>query len=76
MQKADKGYKRFSLDQTVGLCHTGFVLSCSKTVKDASGNITELHVTAQPVGSTQKPKGFIHWVSKPVEIEIRLYERL
>lgn len=75
-QKADKGYKRFALDQSVGLCHTGLVLTCTKSVTDTAGRVIELHVIAQPVSPSLKPKGFIHWVSKPIEIEIRLYERL
>lgn len=44
--------------------------------KDASGKVTELEVTCAATDSAEKPKAFIHWVSQPLECEVRLYERL
>ena len=36
----------------------------------------ELKVKVLPVDSVAKPKAFIHWVSDPVEVEVRMYKRL
>ena len=60
------------------------IIKCDSVVKDASGNVTELHCTAdletRASGSntTKKVKGTIQWVSadKAVEAEVRLYDRL
>ena len=46
---------------------TGYVLT----------DISEIDVECIPVNEyPKKPKAFIHWVGNPVEIEVRLYERL
>jgi glutaminyl-tRNA synthetase len=38
---------------------------------------TEIDVECCPVDKVdKKPKAFIHWVSNPINIEVRLYERL
>ena len=40
-------------------------------------DISEIDVECIPVNEyPKKPKAFIHWVGNPVEIEVRLYERL
>ncbi|CAG7815652.1 unnamed protein product, partial [Allacma fusca] len=75
-EKSIKGYKRFAADQTVGLRHAGVVLKCEKIIKDDAGDITELLVSCLPITQTEKPKGFIHWVSQPIKIRVNLYDRL
>ena len=61
-----------------------FIIKCDSVVKDASGNVVELHCTADFDSRTggpnagRKVKGTIHWVSatKCIEAEVRLYDRL
>ncbi len=39
--------------------------------------VTSVDATATPVSEAkEKPKAFVHWVSSPVEVEVRLYEQL
>jgi glutaminyl-tRNA synthetase len=61
-----------------------YIIKCDEVVKDAAGNVTELHCTAD-LGSksggptaNRKVKGTIHWVSAAhaFEAEVRLYDRL
>lgn len=75
-ESADKNYKRFAENQSVGLRHAGYVLTAEKVVKDGSGNVTEVMASCKKTNDTEKPKGFIHWVSDPLVCEVRLYERL
>ncbi|KAL1440968.1 hypothetical protein MTO96_009014 [Rhipicephalus appendiculatus] len=75
-ETADKSFRRLTLNQSVGLRHTGLVISISKVIKDAAGNVQELEVTCQKAEDAEKPRAFIHWVSKPVKCEVRLYDRL
>ncbi|XP_063823390.1 probable glutamine--tRNA ligase [Ostrinia nubilalis] len=75
-EEPEKGYRRLTPSQSVGLRHAGYVLKVSKVIKDSSGKVSELECTAEPSESADKPKAFIHWVSQPVEIEVRLYEPL
>jgi glutaminyl-tRNA synthetase len=60
------------------LRHAGYIIKFVKVVaKNASGVPTEIDVECCAVDKAdKKPKAFIHWVSDPVEIEVRLYERL
>jgi len=44
-------------------------------VKNAGSDI-EIYATCKKVGEAPKPKAFIHWVSNPIQIEARLYDRL
>ena len=76
--EADKNFRRLTQEQSVGLRHAGFVISFVKIVsKNSSGQVTEIDVECCPVDKVEKkPKAFIHWVSNPVKIEVRLYERL
>jgi len=61
-----------------------YIIKCTDVVKDAEGNITELHCTYDPetksgsAQSNRKVKGTIHWVSAQhaVNAEVRLYDRL
>lgn len=72
----EKGYRRLSPTQTVGLRHAGVVLKVTEVLKDGAGRVLELKCTCEKAEATEKPKAFIHWVSQPIEIEVRLYERL
>ena len=73
----EKRYRRLTLDQPVGLRYANFVISVQEIIKDAEGQLQELFVNAIPIEAVEKkPKAFIHWVSRPVQCEVRLYERL
>lgn len=74
-EKGTKGYKRFAADQPVGLRHAGLILVCDKVVKE-NDIVKEIQVTCSPVTKETKPKGFIHWVSQPITVQVRLYSRL
>jgi len=60
------------------------IIRCDEAIKDADGNVVELHCTLDPdsrpgmEGANRKVKGTIHWVSArhAVAAEIRLYDRL
>ena len=61
-----------------------YIIQCTEAIKDAEGNITEIHCTYLPDSksgadtSGVKPKGTLHWVSitDAVDVELRLYDRL
>ncbi len=61
-----------------------YIIKCEQVVKDAAGNVAELHCTADLDSKTggatagRKVKGTIHWVSAAhaVDAEVRLYDRL
>lgn len=72
----EKGYKRLTCEQPVGLRHTGYILSVQRVIRDNDRKVTELEATCKKSESVEKPKAFIHWVSNPVTCELRLYERL
>ncbi|KAM4651239.1 glutamine--tRNA ligase [Discoglossus pictus] len=72
----EKGYKRLTPDQPVGLRHAGYVISVQNIVKDQSGKVVELEVSCVKSDASDKPKAFIHWVSDPLVCEVRLYDRL
>ncbi|XP_076313603.1 glutaminyl-tRNA synthetase [Tachypleus tridentatus] len=72
----EKGYRRLTLEQPVGLRYTGYVILFQKAIKDSTGRVTEIEVTCKKVLDLEKPKAFIHWVSEPLACEVRLYERL
>ncbi|XP_005801766.1 glutamine--tRNA ligase [Xiphophorus maculatus] len=72
----EKGYKRLTPEQPVGLRHAGYVISVQKVIKDSQGNVAELEVTCCSSETAEKPKAFIHWVSQPLVCEVRLYDRL
>ncbi|XP_034251658.1 probable glutamine--tRNA ligase [Thrips palmi] len=75
-QVLDKGYKRLTPDQPVGLRHSGYVISVQEVLRGRCGDVMELRVTCAPADANNKPKAFIHWVSNPLNLEVRLYERL
>ncbi|TVQ31652.1 MAG: glutamine--tRNA ligase/YqeY domain fusion protein [Wenzhouxiangella sp.] len=61
-----------------------FIIKCDEVIKDAAGNVVELHCSFDPEsrsgqpGADRKVKGTIHWVSAAhaVKTEVRLYDRL
>jgi len=78
-----KGYFRLAPGREVRLRY-GYLITCNNVVKDANGNVVELHCTYDPAtrgGTTpdgRKVKSTIHWVSAAhaVDSEVRLYETL
>ena len=82
-EEANKKYKRLVLGKRVRL-RNAYVLQAEDVVKDAQGNITEVHCTYDPdtLGDNPadgiKPKGVIHWVSAShgKQATVRLYDRL
>ena len=83
MEDAPKKYFRLSPGREVRL-RFAYYVTCTDVVKDALGQVTEIHCTYDPEtkGGTspdgRKVKGTIHWVSAQhaVEAEVRLYDRL
>ncbi|CAK1551825.1 unnamed protein product [Leptosia nina] len=75
-EQPEKGYRRLTLTQSVGLRHAGYIIKVSKVNKDSSGKVVELECTAESTENAEKPKAFIHWVSQPIGVEVRLYEPL
>ncbi|CAG9840357.1 unnamed protein product [Diabrotica balteata] len=76
MEIGDKGYRRLTKTQSVGIRHAGLVLEVTDVKKDGN-NIKEVICKCTEVDKVKtKPKAFIHWVSDPQEIEVRLYSPL
>ncbi|HIZ43480.1 MAG TPA: glutamine--tRNA ligase/YqeY domain fusion protein [Firmicutes bacterium] len=83
MEVPVKKYFRLFPGNEVRLMNAYFV-TCTDVVKDAEGNVTEVHCTYDPEtrsgsGFTgRKVKGTIHWVSArhAVRAQVRLYENL
>ena len=81
-ETAPNKFKRLVSGGEVRL-RNAYVIRCDEVIKDASGEIIELHCShdaatlgARPEG--RKVKGVIHWVSvsHAVTAEVRLYDRL
>lgn len=85
MENANSKYFRLTLGKEVRL-KNAYIIKGESVVKDADGNITEIHATydadsksgSGSEASMRKVKGTIHWVSIPhaVEAEVRVYDRL
>ena len=85
MEDAPKKFFRMSPGREVRL-KGGYIVMCEKAVKDADGNITEIHCTYDPLTksgsgteeSKRKVKGTLHWVSAKhaAKAEVRIYDRL
>ena len=83
MEEPPKKFYRLSPGTEVRLRYAYFI-TCTDVVKDASGEITEIHCTYDPASrggnspDGRKVKSTIHWVSatENVEAEVRLYDRL
>jgi glutaminyl-tRNA synthetase len=76
-------YYRLSPGSEVRLRYA-YIIRCEKIIKDADGNIQELHCTYDPAtksgtpAANRKVKATIHWVSArhAIDAEVRLYDRL
>ncbi len=83
MEDPPKKFYRLAPGREVRLRY-GYLITCTDVVKDASGEILELHCTYDPLtrgGNApdgRKVKGTIHWVAATgaVDCELRLYDRL
>ncbi|MDN7134052.1 glutamine--tRNA ligase/YqeY domain fusion protein [Halomonas sp. MC140] len=82
MEDAPKKFFRLAPGKEVRL-RNSYVIRCDEVIKDAAGEISELHCSVDfdtlgknPEG--RKVKGVIHWVSAPhgVPVEVRLYDNL
>jgi len=84
-ESANRKFFRLTLGKEVRL-KNAYIIKGEEVVKDAEGNITEIHCTYDPKSrsgsgteeSMRKVKGTLHWVSAKhaLETEIRLYDRL
>lgn len=82
-EEANRKYKRLVLGKRVRL-RNAYVIEADEVVKDAAGNIVEIHAhtIANTLGENPedgiKPKGVIQWVSASAgkRAEVRLYDRL
>jgi glutaminyl-tRNA synthetase len=82
-EEANKKFKRLVLGKKVRL-RSAYVLFAESVVKDAEGNITEVHCSyddgtlGEDPADGVKPKGVIHWVSAShgKQATVRLYDRL
>ncbi len=84
-EEANRKYFRLSLGKEVRL-KSAYIIKGESVVKDAEGNITEIHCSYDPKSksgsgteeSKRKVKGTLHWVSAKhaVKAEVRLYDRL
>jgi len=85
MEDAPRKFFRMTPGREVRL-KAAFIIMCEKAVKDADGNITEIHATYDPLSksgsgseeSKRKVKGTLHWVSAKhaAKAEVRIYDRL
>ena len=83
MENPAKKFFRLSLNKEVRLRYA-YYITCNEIIKDAQGNIIELHCCYDPLskgGKTpdaRKVKGTIHWVSAAhaLTAEVRLYKQL
>lgn len=83
MEEPVPKYRRLIPGREVRLMRA-YLITCDEVVKDADGNITELHCTYDPetlggfAPDGRKVKGTLHWVSAEhaVPVEIRDYEHL
>lgn len=84
-EEANRKFFRLTLGKEVRL-KNGYIIKGESVVKDASGQITQIHATYDPLSKSgsdtpealRKVKGTIHWVSKEhaLDAEVRLYDRL
>ena len=83
MEVPSKKYFRLAPGQMVRL-KSAYIIKCDEVIKDATGNITELHCTYIPESKSGSDisginvKGTLHWVSvkTAISVEIREYDRL
>ncbi|MCF7936217.1 MAG: glutamine--tRNA ligase/YqeY domain fusion protein [Synergistales bacterium] len=83
MEDPPRKFFRLAPGREVRLKHA-YLVTCTDVVKDASGEVAELHCTYDPdsrggeAPDGRKVKGTLHWVSAPhaLEGEVRLYDHL
>ncbi len=83
MEEAPKKYFGLTVGKEVRFKNAFFV-KCNEAIKDADGNIVELHCTYDPETSGgrapdgRKVKGTLHWVSaeQAVDAIVNVYDRL
>jgi glutaminyl-tRNA synthetase len=83
MENPPKQFFRLAPGREVRL-RWGYLITCQEAVKDAAGNVVELHCTYDPATKggnapdNRKVKSTIHWVSAAhaVAAEVRLYGKL
>ncbi len=83
MENPPKDFFRLAPGREVRLRYAYFI-KCEEVVKDAQGNVVELHCTYDPATrggdapDGRKVKATLHWVSAPhaLDAEIRLYNYL
>jgi glutaminyl-tRNA synthetase len=84
-EEANKKFFRLTLGTEVRL-KNAYIIKGESVIKDADGNITEIHCTydedsrsgSGTEASQRKVKGTIHWVSinHAIKAEVRVYDRL
>ena len=84
-EEANRKFFRLKLGKEVRL-KNAYIIKGESVVKDADGNITEIHATYDPLSksgsgteeSKRKVKGTLHWVTvaHAISAEIRIYDRL
>jgi glutaminyl-tRNA synthetase len=83
MENPPKKFFRLAPGREVRL-RCAYFITCTNVVKDAGGNIVELHATYDPATrggdapDGRRVKATLHWVSAAhaVPVEVRLYDRL
>jgi glutaminyl-tRNA synthetase len=83
MENPPKKYFRLAPGQMVRL-KSAYIIRCDEVIKDAAGNVTEVHCSYIPESrsgadtSGISVKGTLHWVSiaHGIPVEINLYDRL
>jgi glutaminyl-tRNA synthetase len=82
LEEANKKFKRLVSDGYVRL-RNAYVIHCDEVIKNAAGEIIELHCSYDPDTLVDNPEGIkargvIHWVSAEygVPAQVRLYDRL
>ena len=83
MENPPKKYFRLAPGQMVRL-KSAYIIKCEEVMKDAAGNVIEIHCTYIPESKSHQDtsgihvKGTLHWVSIPhaITAEVRLYDRL
>jgi glutaminyl-tRNA synthetase len=83
MEDAPKKFFRLTPGREVRLRY-GYLVTCTGVVKDASGEVVEVHATYDPATrggdapDGRRVQGTIHWVSagQALDCELRMYDRL
>ena len=83
MENPPKKFFRLAPGREVRLRY-GYLVTCTDVIKDASGEVVEVHATYDPATrggdapDGRRVQGTIHWVSvgQALDCELRLYDRL